>query len=376
MEAESVGLVTPQQLHFDAPLTLACGRTLPGYDLIYESYGNLNAQGSNAVLVCHALSGHHHAAGRHREDDRKPGWWDACIGPGKPIDTRRFFVVSLNNLGGCHGSTGPTSPHPDEGRPWGPDFPPVQVEDWVDVQARLADRLGIDSWAAVIGGSLGGMQAMAWALRYPERVRHCVVIAAALRLSAQNIAFNEIARQAISADPGFAGGHYLRENSQPTRGLALARMVGHITYLSDDAMAARFGRELRSGSFDGDDSGEVEFQVESYLRYQGEQFSSVFDANTYILMTHALDRFDLAAPYGGDATAAFQRSRCDYLVLSFSTDWRFSPARSREIVDALIAARRPVSYAEIQADEGHDAFLLPIPRYLATLEAYLRRVET
>jgi homoserine O-acetyltransferase len=374
VDKQSVGLVTPQRQRFDAPLSLACGQSLDSYELVYETYGELNSDASNAVLVCHALSGHHHAAGRHSDDDRKPGWWDVCIGPGKPIDTRRFFVVSLNNLGGCHGSTGPTDPHPSEDRPWGPDFPQVLVEDWVDAQARLADHLGITCWAAVVGGSLGGMQAMAWSLRYPERLRHCVVIAAAMKLSAQNIAFNEIARQAITADPGFAGGHYLREGTLPARGLALARMVGHITYLSDDAMAARFGRELRSGSFDSDDAGEVEFQVESYLRYQGEQFSTAFDANTYILMTRALDRFDLAAPYGGDAVKAFERARCDFLVLSFSTDWRFSPSRSREIVDALIAARRPVSYAEISADEGHDAFLLPIPRYLATLDAYLRRV--
>ena len=371
MDEQSVGIVTPRFARFETPLALSCGRQLDSWELVYETYGELNATASNAVLICHALSGHHHAAGRHSADERKPGWWDACIGPGKPIDTRRFFVVSLNNPGGCHGSTGPRTMNPATGAIWGPDFPQPQVADWVDAQARLADRLGIDSWAAVIGGSLGGMQAMAWALRYPERIRHCVVIAAALRLSAQNIAFNEIARRAIMADPGFADGHYLRDGTQPTQGLALARMVGHITYLSDDAMAARFGRELQS-----DDPDHQEFQVESYLRYQGTQFSSVFDANTYILMTRALDLFDLAAGHGGDATAALRSSLCDFLVLSFSTDWRFSPARSREIVDALLAADRPVSYAEIEAAEGHDAFLLPIPRYLALLEAYLSRVKT
>lgn len=376
MTDASVGLVTPQRQRFDDPLPFACGRTLDSYELVFETYGTLNATASNAVLICHALSGHHHAAGIHAPDDRKPGWWDVCIGPGKPIDTRRFFVVSLNNLGGCHGSTGPASEHPEAGRVWGPDFPQPQVDDWVDAQARLADVLGIDCWAAVVGGSLGGMQAMAWALRYPQRVRHCVVIAAALKLSAQNIAFNEIARQAITADPGFAGGHYLAHGTRPDHGLALARMVGHVTYLSADAMAMRFGRELRSGSLDGGADEDVEFQVESYLRYQGSQFSSSFDANTYVLMTRALDLFDLAAPYGGDAAVAFERAQCDFLVTSFSTDWRFSPRRSREIVDALISAGKPVSYAEIEADEGHDAFLLPLPRYLAVLDAYLQRVQT
>ena len=375
MQEHSVGIVSPRVEHFDEPLSLVCGRSLPAYELIFETYGELNADASNAILICHALSGHHHAAGFHREDERKPGWWDACIGPGKPIDTQRFFVVSLNNLGGCHGSTGPTTENPETGQAFGPDFPQPQVDDWVDAQARLADRLSIDCWAAVVGGSLGGMQAMAWSLRYPDRLRHCVVIAAAMKLSAQNIAFNEIARRAIMSDPGFAYGHYLRDGTQPTQGLALARMVGHITYLSDDAMASRFGRELQPTHPDDENSDAPQFQIESYLRYQGEQFSSVFDANTYVLMTRALDHFDLTAGYGGDAIAAFSRSSCDYLVLSFSTDWRFSPARSREIVDALLAAERPVSYAEIEADEGHDAFLLPIPRYLAVLDAYLKRID-
>ncbi len=369
----SVGIVSPRTARFSEPLTLASGHTLPSWELVFETYGELNATGSNAVLICHALSGHHHAAGRHSPQDRKPGWWDSCIGPGKPIDTSRFFVVSLNNIGGCHGSTGPASINTETGEAWGPDFPQPRVEDWVDVQATLADFLGIDCWAAVIGGSLGGMQAMCWSLRYPERVRHCVVIAAALKLSAQNIAFNEIARNAITSDPGFEGGYYLRAGTRPAQGLALARMVGHITYLSDDAMASRFGRELQAKE-NGETSGE--FQVESYLRYQGRQFSGSFDANTYIIMTRALDLFDLAHEDDGDARRAFQRASCDFLVLSFSTDWRFSPARSREIVNALLAAERPVSYAEIEAAEGHDAFLLPIPRYLAVLEAYLRRVST
>jgi len=373
-DSRSVGIVTPRVAHFDEPLLLACGRELSSFDLVYETYGELDPDRANAVLVCHALSGHHHAAGYHSEGDRKPGWWDECIGPGKPIDTERFFVVSLNNLGGCHGSTGPSSINAGTGKPWGPDFPPLRVRDWVHSQARLADRLGIDSWAAVIGGSLGGMQAMRWALEYPERVKHCVVIAAAMKLSAQNLAFNEVARQAIISDPDFAGGHYLEKEIIPARGLSLARMVGHITYLSDHAMASKFGRDLRSGTLERGAEDLAEFQVQSYLRYQGSQFSSSFDANTYILMTRALDYFDLAREYDNDPVLAFRHASCSFLVLSFSTDWRFSPQRSREIVDALIAADRPVTYAEIQADEGHDAFLLPIPRYLEVFSAYMRRV--
>ena len=373
-DSRSVGIVTPQVAHFDEPLPLACGRDLPAYELVYETYGELNSQASNAILVCHALSGHHHAAGYHTADDKKPGWWNECIGPGKPIDTERFFVVSLNNLGGCHGSTGPNSINPDTGKPWGPDFPPLRARDWVNSQARLADYLGINCWAAIIGGSLGGMQAMRWSLEYPERVRHCVVIAAAMKLSAQNLAFNEVARQAILSDPQFLGGHYQEQNTVPAQGLALARMVGHITYLSDDAMASKFGRDLRSGTLEQGGEDNVEFQVQSYLRYQGSQFSGSFDANTYILMTRALDYFDLAREYGHDPVAAFRHAQCSFLVISFSTDWRFSPQRSREIVDALIAADRPVTYAEIEADEGHDAFLLPLPRYMDVFSAYMHRV--
>ena len=374
--SRSVGIVEPRTAHFREPLKLACGRDLPSYEIVYETYGALNGARNNAVLVCHALSGNHHAAGYHHPDDKKAGWWDECIGPGKPIDTDRFFVVSLNNIGGCHGSTGPTSINPQTGEPWGPDFPPLRARDWVHSQARLADFLGIECWAAVVGGSLGGMQAMRWALEYPDRIKHCIVIAAAMKLSAQNLAFNEVARQAILSDPAFADGHYLERGTAPTRGLALARMVGHITYLSDHAMASKFGRDLRSGSFDQGDEGNVEFQVQSYLRYQGSQFSGSFDANTYMLMTRALDYFDLAREYANDPVQAFGHARCSFLVISFSTDWRFSPQRSREIVDALIAADRPVTYAEIEADEGHDAFLLPIPRYMDVFSAYMRRVGT
>jgi homoserine O-acetyltransferase len=374
LSSGSIGLVTAAVARFPEPLMLACGRELPGFELIYETYGELNKDRSNAVLICHALSGHHHAAGYHSPEDKKPGWWDECIGPGKALDTTRFFVVSLNNLGGCHGSTGPTSINPATGVPWGPDFPPLRARDWVNSQARLADYLGIECWAAVVGGSLGGMQAMRWALEYPDRIKHCIVIAAAMKLSAQNLAFNEVARQAILSDPAFADGNYLANGEVPAQGLALARMVGHITYLSDHAMASKFGRDLRSGSFEQGDEELVEFQVQSYLRYQGSQFSGNFDANTYMLMTRALDYFDLAREYNHDPVQAFGHANCSFLVISFSTDWRFPPERSREIVDALIAADKPVTYAEIEADEGHDAFLLPIPRYIDVFSAYMCRV--
>ena len=371
---DSVGLVSPRVFRFSEPLALACGRSLAEYELIVETYGELNAARSNAVLICHALSGHHHAAGYHSPDDRKPGWWDSCIGPGKPIDTNKFFVVSLNNLGGCNGSTGPSSANPATGKPYGADFPVMTVEDWVHSQARLADVLGIAQWAAVIGGSLGGMQAMQWTISYPERVRHCLAIASAPKLSAQNIAFNEVARQAILTDPEFHGGHFQEQGVIPKRGLMLARMVGHITYLSDDAMGEKFGRGLKSEKLNYDFHS-VEFQVESYLRYQGEEFSGRFDANTYLLMTKALDYFDPAAAFDGDLAKTLAHVSADFCVMSFTTDWRFSPARSREIVDALTAARKNVCYLEIDAPQGHDAFLMPIPRYLQAFDSYMKRIK-
>lgn len=370
---DSVGLVTPQVLHFSEPLTLACGRSLAEYDLVIETYGELNENRSNAVLICHALSGHHHAAGYHSMEDRKPGWWDSCIGPGKPIDTRRFFVVALNNLGGCNGSTGPGSANPATGKPYGADFPVITVEDWVNSQARLADALGIQQWAAVVGGSMGGMQALQWTISYPDRVRHCMAIASAPKLSAQNIAFNEVARQAILTDEEFHGGRFYEQNVVPKRGLMLARMVGHITYLSDDAMGQKFGRELKTDKLNYDFHS-VEFQVESYLRYQGEEFSGRFDANTYLLMTKALDYFDPASAHDGDLARTFADAKADFCIMSFTTDWRFSPARSREIVDALIAAKKNVSYLDIDAPQGHDAFLLPIPRYLEAFVSYMNRI--
>jgi homoserine O-acetyltransferase len=367
--ADSVGLIDPQIAHFDEPLPLRSGRTLKSYQLIYETYGTLNEQRTNAILICHALSGHHHAAGFHSEEESKPGWWDGAIGPGKPIDTNKYFVVSLNNLGGCHGSTGPTSIDPDTNEPYGPNFPIMAVRDWVKSQARLADRLGIEKWHAVVGGSLGGMQAMRWSIDYPDRLEKCVVIAAAPKLTAQNIAFNEVARQAITSDPDFHEGYYYKHDTLPRKGLALARMLGHITYLSDDSMREKFGRDLRTGklSFNYD----IDFEVESYLRYQGERFSDSFDANTYLLMTKALDYYDPAGDFDHDLSKCLAGATCRFLVVSFSTDWRFSPERSKEIVDALVRSQKPVTYLAVDAPQGHDAFLFPIPEYFNILSNFL-----
>ncbi len=381
-------IVTPQTFRFTEPLPLRSGASLPAYELVVETYGTLNAGRSNAVLICHALNASHHVAGRHADEHGKPiprseGWWDNMIGPGKPVDTDRFFVIGVNNLGSCFGSTGPTHTNPGTGAPWGADFPVVTVEDWVDAQARLLDAMGIQTLAAVMGGSLGGMQTLAWTLQYPDRVRHAVVVASAPNLTAENIAFNEVARRAIVTDPDFHGGHYLREGTLPRRGLRIARMIGHITYLSDDVMNEKFGRSLRSSN-DADPTAaaelayryttqDVEFQIESYLRYQGDKFSEYFDANTYLLITRALDYFDPAREHGGNLSAALAKAQAKFLLVSFTTDWRFSPKRSREIVKALLENRRDVSYAEIDAPHGHDAFLLDDPRYLNAVRAYFEQ---
>jgi homoserine O-acetyltransferase len=370
---DSVGLVEPQAIEFNEPLALACGRTLDQYTLMIETYGELNADKSNAILICHALSGHHHLAGYH-EGDTKPGWWDSAIGPGKPIDTNKFFVVGLNNLGGCHGSSGPNQADPLTGKPYGPDFPLMTVKDWVISQARLADHLGIWQWAAIIGGSLGGMQALQWSITYPDRLRHCMVIAAAPKLSAQNIAFNEVARQAISKDPHFYNGRYYDYDAVPKTGLMLARMVGHITYLSDDGMREKFGREMSAGKLMFDFN--PQFEVESYLQYQGERFSTSFDANTYLLMTKALDYFDPASEFNHDLPQALKHVTAKFMLIAFTTDWRFSPERSREILDALMDAGKDVSYTEIDSPQGHDAFLIPIPRYMEIFNAYMGRIAT
>ena len=437
--AGSVGIVTPQNFHFAEPLTLECNRTLPSFDLMVETYGTLNSDKSNAILICHALSGNHHAAGFHSADDKKAGWWDNMIGPNKAIDTNRFYVVCVNNIGSCFGSTGPTTINPEsihsdnvttsdrattnnsnESQVYGPDFPLITIKDWVKTQAMLSDRLGIDVWHAIVGGSMGGMQALQWSVDYPDRLKRCVVIASTPKLSAQNIAFNEVARQSILSDPDFKDGRYIQAGTYPRRGLILARMVGHITYLTDDAMKAKFGRDLKSGKFMyGYD---VEFQVESYLRYQGERFSENFDANTYLLMTKALDYFDPTRDYSSvqpdDVTesmtpiessisasvnatkedfeetlkaiddtdhdshherqrelsalkAALAHTQCQYLVVSFTTDWRFAPERSQEIVDALMATGKPVSYINIDAPHGHDSFLFDIPRYMGAVRGFL-----
>ena len=369
----SVGIVSAQRAQFDTPLQFKSGAVLPRYELVYETYGTLNADRSNAILICHALSGHHHVAGYYAAEPKNIGWWDNMVGPGKPIDTDKFFVVGLNNLGGCHGSTGPNSVNPETGKPFGSSFPVITVEDWVESQARLADYLGIQQFAAVIGGSLGGMQAQQWSLAYPERVRHVLAIASAPRLTAQNIAFNDVARNAILTDPDFHGGDYYAHGVVPTRGLRLARMLGHITYLSDDAMADKFGRELRVEKLNY--GFEVEFEIESYLRYQGDKFAAYFDANTYLLMTKALDYFDPAHAFAGDLNKAFATARADFLVVSFTTDWRFSPERSREIVRPLLHNHRNVSYAEITSAHGHDSFLMPDPHYLGVMYAYLNNIH-
>ncbi len=369
-------IATPQSQHFADALPLQSGATLRDYSLSYETYGTLNAGRSNAVLICHALNASHHVACSYAGQANSEGWWDNMIGPGKPVDTNRFFVIGVNNLGSCFGSTGPMHPNPDApSRVYGADFPVVTVEDWVNAQARLLDSLGIQTLAAVMGGSLGGMQALSWTLQYPDRVRHAVVVASAPNLTAENIAFNEVARRAIVTDPDFHGGHFYAHGTVPKRGLRIARMIGHITYLSDDVMNEKFGRQLKEavlGSADGYkySTQDVEFQIESYLRYQGDKFAEYFDANTYLLITRALDYFDPARAFGGDLSKALQRATCKFLLVSFTTDWRFSPKRSREIVKALLENQRDVSYAEIDAPHGHDAFLLDDPRYMGIVRSY------
>ena len=370
--AGSVGIVTPKLLQFDAPLPLSSGAAIHGYSLMCETYGELNAARTNAVLICHALNASHHVAGTHADDPGVVGWWDNMVGPGKPVDTNRFFVVGVNNLGSCFGSTGPMSIDPSSGKPYGASFPVVTVEDWVNAQARLADMLGIERWAAVMGGSLGAMQALSWTIQYPERIAHCVAIASAPKLSAQNIAFNEVARTAIRSDPDFHGGDYYAHGTVPKRGLRVARMIGHITYLSGEDMAEKFGRAMREADYQF--HYEIEFEVERYLRYQGDKFSEYFDANTYLLITRALDYFDPAKATNGDLAAALKPARAKFLLAAFTTDWRFPPERSREIVEALIDNGRDVAYAEIDAPHGHDAFLLDDSRYHRVVRSYFDNI--
>jgi homoserine O-acetyltransferase len=373
----SLGLVTPQVLNFATPLKLQSGASIADYNLVVETYGQLNAQKSNAILICHALNASHHVAGVSPSDPNDVGWWDNMVGPGKPVDTNQFFVIGINNLGSCFGSTGPMSMNPATGKPYGASFPVVTVEDWVNAQARVADHFQIEKFAAVMGGSLGGMQAMAWSMMYPNRIGHCIVIASTPKLSAQNIAFNEVARSAILSDPDFHGGDYYAHDVKPRRGLRVARMIGHITYLSDDDMAEKFGRELRRADGDSDEYNfnfDVEFEVESYLRYQGEKFADYFDANTYLLITRALDYFDPAKPFANNLSAAMKNIAAKFLVVSFTTDWRFAPERSREIVKALLDNKLDVTYGEIDAPHGHDAFLLEDPRYHNLVRAYFEQI--
>ena len=372
MHVNSHTLISPHTIPSEDPVPLPNGSTLPRFDLITETYGTPNENKTNAVLICHALSGTHHAAGRHRADDKYPGWWDSMIGSGKPIDTDKFFVVALNNLGGCAGSTGPASTNPATGKPYGSAFPIVTVRDWVRAQALLADRFGISQWAAVVGGSLGGMQALQWTIDFPERVRHALVIASAPKLSTQNIAFNDVARQAIITDPDFHHGDYAQHQTIPRRGLRIARMMGHITYLAEHGLGKKFGRSLRGQSYGY--HYDIDFEVESYLRYQGDKFAERFDADTYLLMTKALDYFDPAAEHGGSLAAAIRHVQAKFFVASFSTDWRFAPERSRELVRALIAERKSVQYAEIPSLHGHDAFLLEDPQYINAVRAYMRNI--
>ena len=367
-------IATPQSMHFDEALPLQSGGSIAHYDLAFETYGQLNADKSNAIVVCHALNASHHVAGSYEGQPKSEGWWDNMIGPGKAVDTNQFFVIGINNLGSCFGSTGPMHINPVTDKPYGADFPVVTVEDWVDAQARLLDRLGIDKLAAVLGGSLGGMQALSWSLRYPERMCHAVVVASAPNLNAENIAFNEVARRAIVTDPDFNGGHFYEHGVVPARGLRIARMIGHITYLSDDVMNQKFGRQLRDGLQLKYSTQDVEFQIESYLRYQGEKFSGYFDANTYLLITRALDYFDPARNHGGNLTQALAIAKAKYLLVSFTTDWRFAPDRSREIVKSLLENNRDVSYAEIDAPHGHDAFLLDDPRYMSVMRSYFEGI--
>ena len=369
-------IATPQEMFFKQALQLKGGGVLQDYQLTYETYGKLNAQKDNAVLICHALNASHHLAGTYEGVNKSEGWWDNMIGPGKPVDTNRFYVIGVNNLGSCFGSTGPMHTNPSTGKTYGADFPVVTVEDWVDAQARLLDALGIDVLAAVMGGSLGGMQALSWSMQYPHRVRHAIVIASAPNLNAENIAFNEVARRAITTDPDFHDGHFYEHNVVPKRGLRIARMLGHITYLSDDVMNSKFGRMLQSGDEFKYSTLDIEFQIESYLRYQGDKFSEYFDANTYLLITRALDYFDPAKAYNNNLSAALARATAQFLLVSFTTDWRFAPARSREIVQALINNKRDVSYAEIDAPHGHDAFLLDDKRYLNVVSSYFKQINT
>ena len=368
----SVGIVKPKIFKCKNSLRLDCGVLLNEYELAYETYGKLNNKCDNAVLVCHALSGNHHLAGRYSSSDKYPGWWDSLIGPNKPLDTNKFFVIGVNNLGGGHGSTGPKSINPKTKKPWGSKFPIVTIQDWTSSQNELISYLGISKLSGVLGGSLGGMQAIQWSIQYPEKIKNAIVIAAAPNLTAQNIAFNEVARQAILTDTSFNKGDYYKLGVTPKTGLRIARMLGHITYLSDDVMGQKFGRKIKNTSYQYNLN--TEFEIESYLNYQGDKFANEFDANTYIRMTKALDYFDPTNGNKKKLSAVFKKIKSSFLIISFTSDWRFSPKRSKEIVKALLDNNISVSYAEITATSGHDAFLMSDDRYHDILGSYFKRM--
>ena len=371
-EINSIGIVKPKIFKCADPIKLSCGMTLDNYELIYETYGKLNKNKDNAVLVCHALSGNQHVAGRHKKTDKHPGWWDSLVGPGKPLNTNKFFVIGINNLGGNEGSTGPKSINPKTKKVWGSSFPIITVEDWVKTQKTLINYLGIQRLSSVIGGSLGGMQALEWNLQFPNEVKNTIIIAAAPNLTAQNIAFNEVARQSIITDPDFQKGNFYTKKNKPKRGLRVARMLGHITYLSNDAMKSKFGRKKKNKDFQYNLN--TEFEIESYLNYQGDKFAQEFDANTYIRMTKALDYYDPTKQNKKKLSAVFKKIKSKFLVISFTSDWRFSPARSKEIVKSLLDNNINVSYAEISAESGHDAFLMSDDHYHEILSSFFKNI--
>lgn len=357
-----------EKISFEDSLTLQSGEILTGFELMTETYGELNSEKTNAVLVCHAFSGNHNAAGI-KDGEKKPGWWDEIIGDGKTIDTAKFFVVSLNNIGGCHGSTGPTTIANESSQPYGADFPEVSVSDWVETQKLLADHLGINCWEMVAGGSLGGMQALQWAISYPDRIKKAAIIAASSKISTQNIALNEVAREIIKKDENFYNGDYLARGESPKKGLKAARMLGHITYLSESNMSKRFGRKLQDpeNKIDAD----INYEVENYLQYKGEQFAKTFDANSYILMTKAMDSFDPAKDFGNDLVSCLQNIQAKLLIASFDSDWLFPKEYGLDLQMSAIKAGINSAYIELDGDYGHDSFLFYSDQYAAALKNFL-----
>ena len=364
--------VATEKISFTEPFTLQSGKVLPNFDLMTETYGELNNNKDNAVLICHAFSGNHHAAGI-KDGEKKPGWWDELIGDGKTIDTKNYFVVALNNIGGCHGSTGPTTIESGSGQPNGANFPEVSVSDWVKTQKLLADRFGINCWEMVAGGSLGGMQALQWAISYPEKVKKAAIIAASSKISTQNIALNEVAREIIKKDENFHNGDYMSKGVSPKKGLKAARMLGHITYLSESNMSKRFVRRLQDPEKKID--ADVNYEVENYLQYKGEQFANTFDANSYILMTKAMDSFDPAKDFDNNLVECLQTIKAKLLIATFDSDWLFPKEYGVEIQMSAIKAGIKSSYVELKGDYGHDSFLFYSDQYSAALKSFLNSNE-